>query len=421
VSRTSPIGDLHVITDTSLQDRFSHVELARLAAAGGASVIQFREKRPWTTRALVKTASCMAEAIQETSARIVVNDRTDVAVAAAIQGVHLGRDDLDAGIARRILGPDALLGGTANSFDEALRVAEQPVDYLGVGPVFGTRSKADPAPPVGLEGLRDIVHAVRKPVIAIGTITPDRVADVVRVGARGVAVLSAVVAARDPEEATRQLRQKLDTCRNALPPLMLVTDRRATRGRALLDVVVEAVAGGVGMVQVREKDMDDHALESLLLDLKARIPAGVPLLINGRPDLARTLGLGLHLPAGRTDVDVSGIPLVGMSVHDVEEVETAVRFGVHYLVLGTMFPTSSKPGRPGVGPHRIAEVKCAAKGIPILAIGGITAGKVESVLRAGAHGVAVRSGILSAADVKAAVGVLAAALKLEAGVARSEP
>ncbi len=88
---------------------------------------------------------------------LVVDDRVDVAMAAGVRAVHLGRDDLDAGTARRVLGPHALIGGTANSLEEALRVAATDVDYLGVGPVFGTRSKANPASPLGLDGFRAIV------------------------------------------------------------------------------------------------------------------------------------------------------------------------------------------------------------------------------------------------------------------------
>ena len=118
-----PIGRFHVITDTALQDRFSHVELARLAAAGGADAVQFREKRPSTTRALIEIAGAMRRALDGVDVCLVVDDRVDVAMAAGVRAVHLGRDDLDVGTARRVLGPDALIGGTANSLEEALPCA----------------------------------------------------------------------------------------------------------------------------------------------------------------------------------------------------------------------------------------------------------------------------------------------------------
>ena len=205
-----PLGRLHVITDATLQGRFSHVDLARLAAEAGADAVQFREKRAWPTRALVETATGMRRALEGTSTCLVVDDRVDVALAAGARAVHLGRHDLDVATARRVLGPDALIGGTANSLEEALGVALTGVDYLGVGPVFGTRSKANPAPPLGLDGLRAIVQAVPKPVIAIGSITADRVATLLEAGAHGVAVLSAVVCQGDPGAAAREFREAVD-------------------------------------------------------------------------------------------------------------------------------------------------------------------------------------------------------------------
>ena len=198
------IGRLHVITDEVLQTRFTHVELAAMAAAGGADVIQYREKRPLSTRAMIDVARQMDEQIVSRETIVLVDDRVDIAVAVGATAVHLGRDDLPPDIARQILGEDALIGGTANSVEEAIKVAGQPVDYIGVGPVFGTTSKGDRAAPMlGLERFAEICDAVEKPVIGIGSITVDRVADVLSAGAYGVAVLSAVVCQPDPESSCR--------------------------------------------------------------------------------------------------------------------------------------------------------------------------------------------------------------------------
>jgi thiamine-phosphate pyrophosphorylase len=204
------LGRLHVITDATLQERFSHVELARLAAAGGADTVQFREKGPWSTRALVETAIALRRALDGTPVGLVVDDRVDVALAAGVRAVHLGRDDLDVATARRMLGVDGLIGGTANSLAEARRVAATDVDYLGVGPVFGTRSKANPARTLGLDGFRAIVQAVSKPVVAIGSVTAERVATLLDAGAHGVAVISAVVCQPDPAAAVREFREAID-------------------------------------------------------------------------------------------------------------------------------------------------------------------------------------------------------------------
>lgn len=212
MSRDPRIGRLHIITDETLQDRFTHVELARLAAEGGADVIQYREKRPRSTRELIETAVEIKHALDRSRARLLMDDRVDVAKAAGVPAVHLGRLDLPVAIAREILGLDAIIGGTANNLAEALAVARTPVSYLGVGPVFGTESKTNPAPMLGLDGLRAIVENVDKPVIAIGSISGERVADVLATGAYGIAVCSAVVCDPDPAAATARLRAAIDAC-----------------------------------------------------------------------------------------------------------------------------------------------------------------------------------------------------------------
>lgn len=204
------VGRLHVITDEVLQTRFSLVELAAAAAAGGADVVQYREKRQVATREMIRAAHLISLTLQHTDTALLVDDRVDVAVAVGASAVHLGRDDLPPEAARRILGPDALIGGTANSVEEAVEVAKQPVDYLGVGPVYGTTSKGDRAAPMlGLERFAEICAAVDKPVIGIGSITVDRVADVLAAGAYGVAVLSAIVCQDDPQAACRAFADEI--------------------------------------------------------------------------------------------------------------------------------------------------------------------------------------------------------------------
>ena len=204
------VGRLHVITDEVLQEQFTHAELAAAAAAGGADVIQYREKRPISTREMIRVAGLMSLACQDLGVSLLIDDRVDVAAAVGATAVHLGREDLPPDVARQILGPDAIIGGTANSVEEAVKVAMQPVDYLGVGPVFGTTSKGSRAAPMlGLERFAEICAAVDKPVIGIGSITVDRVGDVLAVGAYGVAVLSAVVCQDDPQESCRAFANEI--------------------------------------------------------------------------------------------------------------------------------------------------------------------------------------------------------------------
>ena len=209
-TRMAPIPRLHVITDERLQSRYSHVELARLAASNGADAIQYREKRPKTTREMVSIASAIVEVGRTTSTLAVVNDRVDVCLGSGARAVHLGSDDLQVSIGRRMLGEDAVIGGTANTFDQAMRVVDTPIDYLGVGPVFGTTSKTHPAPRMGLKELSRVCSASPKPIIAIGNIRPEHVIDVLDSGAWGIAVLSGIVLAPDIASATAEYRSTID-------------------------------------------------------------------------------------------------------------------------------------------------------------------------------------------------------------------
>lgn len=190
--------------------------------------------------------------------------------------------------------------------------------------------------------------------------------------------------------------------RGALPRLMLVTDRHATDGRDLVEVVAAAVEGGVSLVQVRERDLPEvelHALVRGVLDRLRGTPARV--LVNGHAALARALGVGLHLPAAAPPLGGPRPALYGRAAHDEAEVRRARAEGVDYLVVGPIFPTASHPGHPGIGPERLAALVRVAGPVPVLAIGGLTPERVEAVLTAGASGIAVRRAILGATDPRA--------------------
>jgi thiamine-phosphate pyrophosphorylase len=179
---------------------------------------------------------------------------------------------------------------------------------------------------------------------------------------------------------------------------MLVTDRSATGGRDLVDVIEAAVSGGVGLVQVRERDLTEVEVEALLERLRDRLRStSARLVVNGYPALAHALGIGLHLPAAsRTPAPYPDF--TGRSVHDEDEARRARDEGVSYVVAGPIFPTGSKPGHPGTGLALLARLRGILGGTPIFAIGGLAPKRVDAVLEAGAHGVAVRSAILEAVD-----------------------
>ena len=198
------IGRLHVITDTTIQSRFTHAELAKMAIEGGADTIQFRQKNG-STRELVESAQGVQAVCKAHGVSLIVNDRADIALAVGATGAHFGQDDLPIAIGRRILPPEMIIGASARTEDKILEAISAGADYIGFGPIYQTSSKPDAELPKGLEALRRMSEIAQCPVIAIGGITAETAYEVIRSGAYGIAVISAVCGQADPAAATRHL------------------------------------------------------------------------------------------------------------------------------------------------------------------------------------------------------------------------
>jgi thiamine-phosphate pyrophosphorylase len=196
----------------------------------------------------------------------------------------------------------------------------------------------------------------------------------------------------------------------SLPRLMLVTDRRRTRGRELVDVVAAAVSGGVGMVQIRENDLAPRDLEGLVGRIRRRVPPSTVLCVNSAAEVAGECGVGLHLPEKLAMPDVAEVDLVGRSVHGAAEAERAARQGIGYLILGPIYPTAAKPGHPGAGVGLVEKIARRVDPVPLFAIGGMEVSRVPEIIHAGAHGIAVAGAILSASDPQRAAEAFALAL-----------
>lgn len=208
-ARDKSIGRLHILTDFFFQQQYSHAELAALAIRGGADTIQFRDKSRWIRHKLHE-ARGTARICREAGVPCIVDDHADLALVVGAAGVHLGQEDLPIDAARSILGPDFIIGATVRTVDEAKEAADHGADYLGFGPVYSTRSKANPASVRGLWMLEEVCRVVPVPVIAIAGITRSRIPEVFAAGAHGVAVLSEVCTAPDPEAAARALREEIN-------------------------------------------------------------------------------------------------------------------------------------------------------------------------------------------------------------------
>jgi len=186
--------------------------VALAAVRGGATMVQLRYKAGMSE--VVQSAREVIEVLRPTGVPVIINDRVDLARALGAQGVHVGQQDTSPADARRALGEDAIVGLSITDAAQLSAVDPNVVDYLGVGPVFQTGSKNDAAPPLGLDALSRITSSVRLPVVAIGGITEENAVDVIRAGADGLAVISAICAADDPEGAARALVARIDEARS---------------------------------------------------------------------------------------------------------------------------------------------------------------------------------------------------------------
>jgi thiamine-phosphate pyrophosphorylase len=199
---------LYLVTDRTLSLGRTTCDVVREAIAGGVTVVQLREK-DCTTRQFIAEARLLKELLLGTGIPLVINDRLDVALAVGAEGLHLGQQDMTIADARRIAGPDLIIGISAESLDDALRAGAEGADYIGISPVFATTTKKDAAAPLGLAGIRLIRSAVNLPLVGIGGITLNNAAEVIMAGADGVAVVSAIVSAVCPRSAAADLKHRV--------------------------------------------------------------------------------------------------------------------------------------------------------------------------------------------------------------------
>jgi thiamine-phosphate pyrophosphorylase len=200
---------LYLVTDRPLCMGRDIVEIALGAVKGGTRVVQLREKSA-TFEEFVDLARRLKRLLDPFGVPLIINDRVDVALAVGAGGVHLGQADTPVAAARKVLGRDAVIGLSVESMDQVLAAEALDVDYLGVSPVFATRTKPDAAAPWGLEGLRSVRVASRHRLVGIGAITSRNAAEVIRSGAHGVAVVSAICSAVDPRRAAKELLDEVE-------------------------------------------------------------------------------------------------------------------------------------------------------------------------------------------------------------------
>ncbi len=193
VERSVKLPSLYAIIDVtsfpeSLRDTSAVVEFALELAAGGVTLMQYRNKGG-DVRTMLSDARGIRRALDST-VKLIMNDRADLCIAAGFDGVHVGQDDLSPEGARLVVGPERIVGVSTHNVEQLKMADASPADYIAFGPVFGTTAKQNPDPVVGIEGLRAARAATKKPLVAIGGITRANVRSVLDAGADSVAVIS---------------------------------------------------------------------------------------------------------------------------------------------------------------------------------------------------------------------------------------
>jgi len=209
-NKVKQLSGLYGIIDTQALKGHSHVEAATQVIRGGARTIQLRDKIS-SKKDLLSIAQTLKELCAVHNVLFIINDYLDLALAADADGLHLGQNDLPIKVARKLLTIDKILGSSTNTVEQAVVAESEGADYIAVGSIYPTSSK-ETAKVVGVDRLRQIRQAVTLPIVAIGGITKDNVHEVMATGANSVAIISAILQAKDIEVATRQIVDKLENC-----------------------------------------------------------------------------------------------------------------------------------------------------------------------------------------------------------------
>ena len=207
---------LYLVTDRALSLGRALTEIVRAAVRGGTTMVQLREKA-CDTRAFVELGRAVHDLLRPLGIPLIVNDRTDIAQVIGAEGVHIGQRDMAYADARRLLGPEAIIGLSVENDEQAREcVSFSELDYIGASPVFATPTKTDTARALGLEGVRRLRQIVgpTMPIVAIGGINRTNIHEIIHAGADGVAVVSALCSAREPEAAARALLHEINRAKS---------------------------------------------------------------------------------------------------------------------------------------------------------------------------------------------------------------
>jgi thiamine-phosphate pyrophosphorylase len=212
--------DVFLVTDSALSQGRTNLQIIEAAVAGGISVVQLREKN-LSARDFISEAFKIKDFLAQRDIPMIINDRLDVALAVDADGVHLGQTDLPIEIARKLLGPNKIIGWSVNDLRDLTKEAEDLVDYFAISPVFFTSTKKDISMPWGTEGVAAARSLTSSCLVGIGGIGFDNASEVIQAGLNCVAVVSAIVSADDPVASTMSLVEKVRDAKRAQPKTII--------------------------------------------------------------------------------------------------------------------------------------------------------------------------------------------------------
>jgi len=197
---------LYLVTDPQVAEGNSFLEVIEDAVKGGVTLVQLREK-DCSSREFYDKALAIKHLLSSYDVPLIINDRLDIALAVDADGLHIGQEDIPYDVARKILGPDKIIGLSVENKTDALWANKLDIDYIGISPVFSTPTKIDTAPALGLEGSRLINSISKHPSVGIGGIHLQNAASIIASGSDGISVVSAIMMAKDPFRAAQELKQ----------------------------------------------------------------------------------------------------------------------------------------------------------------------------------------------------------------------
>lgn len=200
------MSGLYLVTDSAIAHQAGHTlpHVVEEACRAGVQWIQLREKA-LSTRAFINLATTLKQVTQAYNAKLIINDRVDVALAIDADGVHVGQDDMPYQLVRSLIGPDKIVGLSINNVAELQTFVAEELDYIGIATIFSTDTKADTSSLLGLAGLQEVCQCVQLPTFAIGGIKAHYIQQIMQTGATGAAVVSAICGHPSPYEAAKEL------------------------------------------------------------------------------------------------------------------------------------------------------------------------------------------------------------------------